>query len=139
MPEKELKEEAVKTGKEAGKSKDQRIKAEKTKLMRIFKNMEGERKKSADSLISNAAFMAVILQDLQKEINDKGTTEKYQNGANQYGIKKSSSVEIYNVMIKNYSQIMKQLYDLLPEAKVGDEEDDEFMRFVNSNPRFKKN
>ena len=92
--------------------------------------MDNERKKSADSLIHNAAFMAITLQDLQKDINENGTTERYQNGANQYGIKKSSSVEIYNVMIKNYSQIMKQLYELLPkEVK---EADDGFEDFVNN-------
>lgn len=67
------------------------------------------------SLIKNAAFMTVTLEDLQETINCEGTVSEYKNGENQFGTKKSPEVEIYNTMIKNHMGIMKQLTDLMPE------------------------
>lgn len=93
------------------------------KLKKIFKDIEPQKQKTVEKLISNAAFMAESLDDLQDLIREKGFTEEYQNGANQYGVKKCSEVEIYNTMIKNYTSVIKQLVDLLPDgaASGGDE------------------
>ena len=93
------------------------------KLKKIFKNIEPNKQKVVEQLIVNAAFMAESLAELQDIINEKGFTEEYQNGANQYGVKKCSEVEIYNTMIKNYTAIIKQLVDLLPndDRSGGDE------------------
>lgn len=109
--------------------KEKRIKREMTRLNSLLKNLDAKKKKAVASLIKNAAFMAVTLEDLQEEINLNGVTEKYQNGANQHGIKKSSAVEVYNTMIKNHLQVMKQLTDLLPNEGPPIE-DDGFDAFV---------
>ena len=84
------------------------------KLKKIFKDIEPSKRQIVEKLISNAAFMAESLDELQDIISEKGFTEEYQNGANQFGVKKCSEVEIYNTMIKNYSSVIKQLVDLLP-------------------------
>lgn len=93
------------------------------KLKKIFKDIEPQKQKTVEKLIANAAFMAESLDELQDIIREKGFTEEYQNGANQYGMKKCSEVEIYNTMIKNYTSVVKQLVDLLPDgaASGGDE------------------
>ncbi|MCM3600640.1 hypothetical protein M3175_07845 [Robertmurraya korlensis] len=106
-----------------------RIKREISRLNQLFKNLEPKKKKAVESLIKNAAFMAITLEDLQDDININGTTEEYQNGANQKGIKKSSSVEVYNTMIKNHVQVMKALTDLLPKEEPKST-DDGFEGFV---------
>lgn len=98
-----------------GKSKEEIIKLEKRKLAGIYNRLDKKMKKSVDSLVEEAAFMAASLHELRKIINEKGYTEEYQNGANQKGIKKCSEVEIYNTMIKNYAAVVKQLTDLLPK------------------------
>lgn len=108
-----------------------RIKKEISRLNKLVKKVDEKKKKAIVSLINNAAFMAVTLEDLQVEINENGVTEKYKNGANQYGVKKSSAVEVYNAMIKNHMQVMKQLTDLLPKEDPKNE-DDGFDDFVNS-------
>ena len=115
------------------KSKDDIIKAEKRKLAGIYTRLDKKTKKSVDSLVDEAAFMAASLYELRKIINEKGYTEEYQNGANQKGIKKCSEVEIYNTMIKNYSAIIKQLTDLLPkeQEKNAPTQDDGFEGFIN--------
>lgn len=111
-------------------SKDERILKEKRRLTALFKNIEQKMKKLTVSLIDNAAFMSTSLEELQKIINKKGYTEEYQNGANQKGVKKTSEVELYNTMIKNHMQIMKQLCELLPKD-IPQEDDDGFGSFLN--------
>lgn len=97
------------------------------KLQKIFSKVEKNKRNVVDRLIENAAFMAEELQKLQEYIKEYGCTEEYQNGANQSGKKKSSEAEVYNTMIKNYSSVIKQLLELLPEEKV---KSDELMDFI---------
>ena len=108
--------------------KDKRVKSEITKIKKILKNLEPEKLKAMDSLIQNAAWMAITLDDLRTDIDIKGTTERYKNGANQYGYKESASVKTYNTTIKNYSLVIKQLLDQLPDGCP--EKDDGFDDFV---------
>ena len=96
-------------------TKDYYIKCEIKRLKKIFENLTQD----ASAVAENAAFMAVSLNELQALINEHGYTEEYQNGANQCGIKKSSEVEIYNTMIKNFNTTMKQLIDMLPDSTSG--------------------
>lgn len=103
------------------------------KLKKIFKDIEPDKAKIVEKLISNAAFMAESLDDLQEIIREKGFTEEYHNGANQSGVKKCSEVEIYNTMIKNYSSVIKQLVDLLPEGAKGG--GDELLDFISGRSR----
>ena len=112
-------------------SRETRILNEIKRINSILTKMEKHTKIAVKSLIENAAFMAVTLQDLQAIINVKGAVEKYQNGANQHGVKKSSEVEVYNSMIKNYSSVMKQLTDLLPKpGTVIPGQPDDFDKFL---------
>lgn len=112
------------------KSKVGRIKEEIKRLNGIFSNMNKNTKKVVKSLIENAAFMAITLEDLQNQINENGVTCEYQNGENQWGTKKSPEVEIHMSMTKNHTQIMKQLADLIPK-ELPKVEDDGFEDFVN--------
>ncbi len=113
-------------------SKDEIIKAEKTKLSAIWKKMDAKTRKATESLVDEAAFQAASLYELRMIINEKGYTEEYQNGANQKGIKKASEVEIYNTLVKNYQNTIKQLTDLLPkeDRKAVQEENDGFDEFL---------
>lgn len=106
-----------------------RISEEIKRLNKLFSKVDLKTRKAVHSLIENAAFMAVSLTDLQEEINQNGYTEEYQNGANQCGVKKSSAVEVYNLMVKNHMGVMKQLTDLLPKQEAKPKAD-EFKEFV---------
>ena len=112
--------------------KQQEIKKEITKLNRLFKDMDIQIKKAAQSTIENAAFMAVTLRELQDYMNENGLTCEYQNGENQFGTKKSPEVEIYNTMIKNFVSTMKAITDLLPREIANKIKDDGFDSFVNN-------
>ena len=95
-----------------------KIRKEKKRLREIFKNMDGRKLDLVESLINDAAFQRVTLEETRELISKSGITEEYQNGANQKGIKKSSAVEVYDKMVNTYSKIIKQLCDLLPEQTV---------------------
>ncbi len=94
---------------------EKRIENEKTKLEGIFAGLDDKRLGTVKSLIGNAAFMTVILEDLRDKISEDGVTSRYQNGNNQWGTKKSPEVEVYLSMIKNYITVIKTLCDMLPE------------------------
>jgi hypothetical protein len=111
-------------------SVDEKIKKEFNRLKRLFKNIPKDKMNTALSLIRNAAFMTITLDDLQESINANGVISEYQNGENQWGTKKSPEVEIYNTMIKNHMAAIKQLVDLLPEEEKKKVEDDGFDDFV---------
>lgn len=99
------------------KTKEQRIKSEKTRLKGIFSDLDENKKKLVTPLIEKAAFMGIELDDLGKIIEAEGWTSEYKNGENQYGTKKSPEAETYIALSKNYAAIIKQLTDLVPPAK----------------------
>lgn len=107
------------------KQRKAKIRKEKKRLEEIFKNIETNRSKLVESLIADAAFQRVTLEETREIISRDGVIEVYQNGANQRGIKKSSAVEVYDKMVNTYSKIIKQLCDLLPEKVVWDDPEQE--------------
>lgn len=99
------------------KTKEQRIKSEKTRLKWTFKDLDENKRKLVTPLIEKAAFMSVELDDLQATIEQDGWTSEYQNGQNQWGTKKSPEAETYIALSKNYAAVIKQLTELVPAAK----------------------
>ena len=87
-----------------------------------------ERRDLCLQLILNAVFMEEQLTNLQVEIRANGVVSEYKNGENQYGIRKSPEVDVYNAMIKNYTSVIKQLGDLLPEAPPPADELTQFLK-----------
>ena len=91
-----------------------------SRLRGVFKNLDVNKMKTVESLIRNAAFMTVTLEELQEDINKKGYTEEYQNGANQWGTKQSEAVKTHIAMTRNHATIIKTLADLAPPAPKGE-------------------
>lgn len=109
---------------------DKLIKAEETRLTKLFKDIDKDKKGLVKDLIQNASFMSIQMKIMQERINEEGVTIKYQNGENQWGYKKSPDVETYNSFIKQYTTIIKQLTDLLPKEVIEDKDD--IFDFINS-------
>ena len=97
--------------------KEKKIKAEKNRLKKIFKDLDANKLKTVDALIARAAFITVNLQEIEEQLNETGWTEPYQNGRNQSGLKKSAAADVHISLTKNLNAIMKQLLDLVPPAK----------------------
>lgn len=54
-------------------TKEEKIKREFSRLKRIFKDLDKNKLQTVESLIKNAAFMAVSLEELQEIINEGDT------------------------------------------------------------------
>ncbi|WP_139159859.1 hypothetical protein [Acidaminobacter hydrogenoformans] len=114
-------------------STESKVSAEKRRLKSLFKDVSSEKLKLVDSLLDNAAWMIVKLQELRDIVDREGLIDEYQNGANQWGKKRSAAADLYNSILKNFMTLMRQLTDLVPESKLADDEiEDEFMQFVNN-------
>lgn len=129
-------------------SRDRRIADEIARISIYFEDVPENQRAIALPLIQNAAFMKVTLEDLQEIIKREGVTETYQNGANQFGVKQSASLQSYNALVKNYAAVVKTLDKLLPymsrkidlptvqpvPAKIGrtEEEERERQRIINA-------
>ena len=61
------------------KPKEEKIKSEKNRLKRIFKNLDENKKSLVTPLIEKAAFMSVELDELQAVIENEGWTSEYNN------------------------------------------------------------
>lgn len=85
------------------KSKEAKIKSEKTRLKGIFKDLDENKKKLVTPLIEKAAFMSIELDELQNVIEETGWTSEYKNGENQYGTKKSPEAETYICRVRSNS------------------------------------
>ena len=102
-------------------NREKLLKKETNKLKKIFKPLLDDTSFNiAQGLINNAAFMYITLLSLQQDILIHGCTEEYQNGANQSGIKESSSIKVYNNMIRSYNTVIKNLIGLLPTERQSD-------------------
>lgn len=112
------------------KSINNRIKKEKNRLKKLYLDMDENVKKMAEDIIENVAYMSITLQDLRKYSVENGIKELYMNGKGQFGYKESVESKNYNLMIKNYLTIVKQLTDLLPnDTQKKKKYKDEFDKF----------
>ena len=95
-------------------NKEERKEAKVSELMQIYEELPEEKLKVASDLISQAAFMAIELEDLAEIISKEGMTEEYTNGANQSGRKISSNAKMYSSLIGKYASITTKLLQLVP-------------------------
>lgn len=108
------------------------IKKKEAELRKSYSFSDQKRKKNAETLIKRAAFMDVSLLELESIINLKGYEEEYKNGANQYGTKKRSQVDTYNVMVKNHIACIKQLEDMAEKDRASQDSGDDLMEFLKA-------
>ncbi len=113
--------------------RNKKTKSELRRLSKLFGDLDDSTRGIVKPLIENAAFMSVSLDELQNIIREKGFSETYQNGENQFGTKKTVEVDIYNTMIKNYASVIKQLCDLSPTAQP--EQDGKLFTYLAGNKK----
>ena len=92
---------------------DKRVETLAKKMLKTLGEIDENQKDIVKSLVEEAAFMRVTLQNLRTAISVNGVVDTYQNGENQSGRKKSTEVDIYNTMIKNYNATVKQIIDVV--------------------------
>lgn len=112
------------------KERNRRINKEFKRLSILSEDLPEDKKAVLINLFNEASFMAVTLEETRKIISRDGVIENYKNGANQYGVKKSAAVEVYDKMMNTYSKVIKQICDALPEGSASNESAEELMKFM---------
>lgn len=115
--------------------KEKKIKQEINRLKKLYKEFDKDKAKALEGLINNASFIKITLDELREDLLKNGVTELFEQGE-QCFMRERPEYKVYSNFIQRYSQVMKQLIDLLPveEKKV---EEDALMDFVKKG-RIKK-
>lgn len=114
------------------KTKEEKIKAELSRLRRIYKEIEERKKKTVEGLIERAAYMRVTLEAFEVDLDENGFTEQFQQGKEQEPYERKRPVaDLYNTMNTSYQKAVKQLCDLLPKEEKTPQKSDGFDDFVN--------
>lgn len=98
-------------------AKRKKIKTLKNKFNKIFKQLDKSTFSLVQNLINELAFMSVTLEENRQHIEEFGVKEIYMNGKGQFGYKESVESKNYNAMIKNYTNVVKQLVEFLPKEE----------------------
>lgn len=99
-------------------------------LRKVFETINDDKSKLALSLLNKAEFMEDTLNKLQKKVQDDGVVTSMCQG--NYDIdRENPALRSYNTTIKNYTSVIKQLADLLPETS-NKVEGEDLLKFVAS-------
>lgn len=108
--------------------RDKDIRSEYDRLIDLYSGVKIEDLSRAAKLISRAAFLAVTIDRLEKDISENGYEDSYKNGENQFGKKESAAAKLHVSYTKNYLAVTKQLNDMLLKGQQ-DESGDAFDEF----------
>ena len=113
------------------KTKEQRIRAEKTRLRRLYKLLPKEAAGTVAGLIDQAAFMRIECEDMADDLRENGWTEKFQQSERLEPYDRARPIgQAYNSTNANYQKIIHKLDSMLPKASDPGEENDGFDEFV---------
>jgi len=112
--------------------KEKKIRAEKNRITKIYKNnnLDKDIIKVLEGIVSDAAFMRVAIEETKAELIKNGMMEKFKNGSQVFWRERPESKVFLNFM-KQYSNTMKLLIDLMP-VQVKEEEQDQLTKFIQS-------
>jgi len=111
--------------------KEKNIKQEINRIKKLYKEFPKDKVKALEGLINEVAFIKVSLEELRENLLTNGFTEVFEQGEQRFN-RERPEVKIYTTFIQRYSNVMKQLIDLLP-PEVKKEESDELLEFLNRN------
>src|SRR5690606_10632463 len=109
--------------------KAKKIKSELARLRKVFADIPEDKRRIADGLMQEAAFMRVTLEETREIIDREGVIERFEQGAQKF-LREHPATKVYASLINRYSAVVKQLIDLLPDGEKSKDEADELMAFV---------
>lgn len=116
-------------------TKEQRIRKEENRLRRVYKNLDSQKKVVAEGLIKRAAYLRITLEDFEKDLDENGYTEPFQQGNQAPYDRKRPVADMYTSMNALYQKATKQLTDLLPKEAAMKDTTDELLDFIGGGKR----
>ncbi len=109
----------------------EKISIERNRLEKLYQDMDDAKKQLAAGLIEEAAFMRVQLEELRRDLQNKGWYEPFSQGNQAPYERARPAGQTYNTLNANYQKIIKQLDGMLPKIDATPkEESDGFDVFV---------
>ena len=108
--------------------REKKIKQEVNRIKKLYKEFPRDKINVLLGLINQAAFMKISLEETKEDLIKNGLTEIFQQGEQRFN-RERPQVKIYTNFMQRYSQVMKQLIDLMP-VEVKKEEKDTFLEFI---------
>lgn len=102
--------------------KNKDISKEMKQLKRSLKVIPKERQPIAQNIYNELLFIQNTLDKLKNEVEEQGTQTLFKQGQQEF-LRENPSLKGYNTTIKNYSNLYKQLIDLMPQVKPVEEKD----------------
>jgi hypothetical protein len=90
-------------------------KSYKTELKEILQKIPEDRQAIGRRLCDELEFLHTTLEMLRQEVKEKGVTEHFINGKQDF-YRESTALATYNKTLQRYSQLYRQLVDLMPKA-----------------------
>lgn len=108
-------------------AKEKLIRSEKRRLKSLLGDLPENKKKAAEGLIDECAFMRATLKQYREYITTEGLIDIMPQG--DYSIKREHpAVRSYSTLVQKYATVCKQLFDMLP-TKVAVPDVDDFDEF----------
>lgn len=108
-----------------------REKAEIKRLKSIFIAIPEDKMALVDGLIAQAARLRVSLDDIWEDICDKGDLEDFQQSPHVPAYQRERpAARLFNARDKNYTTIIKQLVEYLPDKSQQDDAVEQMYRYV---------
>lgn len=109
--------------------KEKQIKKEIRKLRRLFKTLPNDKRKAAEGLVNEAAFMRVTLEETRYIVDQEGPLEWFEQGSQRFK-REHPATKVYNTMVNRYSAVCKQLFDMVPVADDAKKVEDDLIAFL---------
>lgn len=85
-----------------------------TELKEVLQKIPDDKQAIAARLIDELVFMQKTLQQLKRQVDENGTVELFEQGKQSF-MRESPALKSYNTTIQRYSNLYKQLTDMLPK------------------------
>ena len=100
------------------KKRNKLVTAEEKRLTVLFDEIAEDKKKAVSGLITQAARLKILLDEMWIDISEKGDYELFSQSENQPAYERERPIaKQYNSRDQSYQRIIKQLTDYLPEEK----------------------
>ncbi len=100
------------------KKRNKLVSAEEKRLSILFADISDDKKKVVSGLVTQAARLKILLDEMWIDISEKGDYELFSQSENQTPYERERPVaKQYNSRDQSYQRIIKQLTDYLPEEK----------------------
>ncbi|MGL9786419.1 hypothetical protein IGK19_001712 [Enterococcus sp. DIV0837a] len=100
------------------KIRNEKVAAEEKRLNDLFYDLTDDKKKVVSGLVTQAARLKILLDEMWIDISEKGDYELFSQSENQIPYERERPVaKQYNARDQSYQRIIKQLTDYLPEER----------------------